>query len=148
MKKRLVLPAETVNILNQFGDIDTVVNKVLDLVENGYIPAFNLPVACSSNVPMRKITVHITNKWYMDCITQNISRSISLRRILQFFVDNELFSEYNWQIVRKQRDDFKIALSEGVTNLITAATRTTNQAIRDKLYNIIVQLHMMEEDDD
>lgn len=122
MRKRIVIANDTLNVLLQFGDIDTVVNKILELVEQELIPMDNLPVANASNVPCKKVTVNITNRWYVE--TCMLLRSVKLVRILQYFVDNELFNEFNWTIVNYKRNDLLVALNYAHAYMIDAVRLT------------------------
>lgn len=136
MRKRIVLPNDTLNVLLQFGDIDTVVNKILELVEQELIPIDNLPVAKTGCSIDKKVTINITNQWYIEtCINM---RSVKLKRILQYFVDNELFNEFNWTIVHYKRNDALCALNYAHSYLIDCSR--LSEKYRDVILNIAQQV--------
>ena len=116
MRKRLVLPIETINILKQFGDIDTVVNKILDLAEQEELPIYDINCDAISNYQCNKITVNITNTWFIELLTNtNVHPKPSIAKFLQYFVENELFDNYELT-----------AITELATTEITAIRQAQN----------------------
>lgn len=98
MKFSIYLHREIKETLQAFGDLSTVVNKILELGENG---AFDLTDKPSS--PDRgdagRVTIDVTNEYYLsllDNYTPNSPR-ISLRRLLYWFVENEIYEELGWE---------------------------------------------------
>ena len=148
MLKRIILPIETISILEQYGDIDTVVNKILDLAEQELVPLFDLPPSSSNEIKVRKISVHIYNKWYINVILAG-KFNISLRRMIQYFVDNELFNEFNWQIVKRDRDAIRVNISNAQTHLVNAAQiayTNKNYELYSSLTKIVTSLSDISED--
>lgn len=143
MKQRITLPTETIKILEQYGDIHTVVDNILDLVQTGAIPTDNLPQACASDTTVKKITVHITNDWYIESYLAN--NKICLKRLLQYFVDNELFNEFDWKPVNTSHKQDKVLLDliHAMTYLLDASTRTVEH--RTKILDIAFEIKNLHE---
>ena len=125
MIQRVTLPIDTIDVLKQFGDIDVVVDKILQLVEQNVIPIDNLPNANTVSQKCKKISINIINKTYID-MRENGDK-FSLARLLQYFVDNELYAELDWQtsdIVDTTKQAIVLALLHAESLLTTAAAHT------------------------
>lgn len=129
MKKRIVVPITTLEILLQFGDIDTVLDDILSLVENGDIST-ELSSAHTTCQPCKKITVNITNQWFIDLV--NDGQPISLVKLLQYFVDNELYNEFNWQPKQFNvtQDKFASLIEQAQDNIIKAISIRPDRALQ------------------
>lgn len=108
MKKRLTIPKATLKVLQQFGNINDVVSNILSLVENNILSVDNLPSAFTTHTDCVKTTIFITNAWYIS--NEEVRKSFSLTRLLQYFVDNELYNELNWQCVTDTNATNKLQL--------------------------------------
>lgn len=105
MKYNLNISKDYYDILVMFGDINDVIDKVLKIVERGEIDIDNLPDSVVRG-PKKHIVVNIDSEWYehMQGIYGPTSPRISISRLLYYFVDNELYVDYDWKIVRKCDD--------------------------------------------
>ena len=105
MKVSVYLHDEIYGILRCYGDINTVVNRILDEASAGAFDVMDKP-----NVPSRagarRFDVDITNRDYLELLytyPQNSCR-ISLRRLLYWFVENEMYEILDWQVTDDYRD--------------------------------------------
>lgn len=104
MKKRVVLPTETVLILEHFGTLSDVTNRILSLVESGDIDIGCLPPANIANYSnKKKVNIDITNNWYLS--NEINGNTLSITRLLQYFVDNELYNDLQWEAVNNEDDN-------------------------------------------
>ena len=97
MEFSIYLHDYVIDILHYFGNIEDVINKMLtDLMAAG-IDITNKPKPPKRD-DARRITVRITNAEYLDLITifSINSPTVSLRRLIYWFVDNGVYSDLNW----------------------------------------------------
>lgn len=86
--------------LRQFGSIDTVVNRIIDMGMTDKLCIDNLPAAPPRTTgDMVQLHINIENQEYNDLVAYHGSRSstYSLRRILYHVVDNEILVEMGWE---------------------------------------------------
>lgn len=87
------------DILSCYGHLDDVVNRILKAGSEGLIDIMNKPSA-----PEKKrgsnYEIHIEEPDYIQLLeTYGVKSSkISLRRLLYWFVENEIYEELGWEI--------------------------------------------------
>ena len=95
----IYLSDEIAFVLECFGDMNFVVNNILEAAAEGLIDIMDKP-----NIAEKKgghyYHINVEEPNYISMIETFGSRSsrISLRRLLYWFVDNEIFSEFGWEI--------------------------------------------------
>lgn len=101
MKFSIYLHKPIADILTCYGDLSDVVNKILSLVDEDIISIFNKPAAPDRQGAGR-YEVDVTNESYLEIIKSYPvnSSQISLRRLLYWFVENEIYYEVGWKPVR------------------------------------------------
>ena len=94
MKMSVQLHRQYYNYICHFGTLDEVVNKILDAAERGEIEIYDNCQAAPPAYETSRYTVNITNKAYIHMVETLGARSpvVSLRRILYWFVDNEIYT--------------------------------------------------------
>ena len=99
------LHSDIVNVLLTFGDLDDVVNRILDASDEGYFDIANKP-QCRNREGCSRYDIRITNENYLRMLkTMGVkNKSISLRRLIYWFVDNEVYNEIGWEPVRDYLD--------------------------------------------
>lgn len=126
MKVSVYLHSYIVDILRVYGKLDDVINAVLDEADNGMFDITDKP-NCESRDGASRYSVEITNENYitlMQTYPPNSSK-ISLRRLLYWFVDNEIYEECGWSPnAIKRRDNSKI--NKKITLLLDEATKLQN----------------------
>jgi len=93
MKMSVQLHRQYYNYICHFGTLDEVVNKILEAAERGEIDIYDNQQPAPPAYETSRYTVNITNKAYIHMVETLGSRSptVSLRRILYWFVDNEIY---------------------------------------------------------
>lgn len=113
-----------IDILSQFGEIDTVINHIVDAGMAGAFSMQDLPKA-PDRTPgeMTQLQVDIHNVEYNELLGSRGGRSMtySLRRIIYHFVDNEIYSELGWEPVASAAE--MSSFTRRLANLITDAMR-------------------------
>jgi hypothetical protein len=101
-----------------------VINAVLDESDNGMFDVFDKP-NCDSRDGASRYSVEITNENYLTLMQTYPANSskISLRRLLYWFVENEIYNECGWtfnNILRRQVDS---KIVKKIKDLQTAVTK-------------------------
>ena len=129
MKIHVTIPQSTYDTLIRFGNINEVVNKVCDLIIADKVPYIDLP-ALQSRKGHKQFDVYLQNEAFIELYEtmQVASKPIRLRRVLQYFVDNEMYVDFEWPIVNE-------------------AQKTSDKEIRNisKLCNVIKSLSELRE---
>lgn len=79
--------------LSCYGELDDVVDKILTLGENGVIDLENKP-PCRPRTDAKRVTIDIHNAYYITLVRSYPRNSslVSLRRLLYWFVENDMCS--------------------------------------------------------
>ena len=134
------------NVLTQFGTLDQVVDKAINAIEAGSIDLDCIP-ACPPLTGTHKYIVTVDNLFYDDLVQIYGSHSnlISMRRIIYYIVDSELYNTLRWEPVQSVSPASK--RSKRIDNLLYEMAKVINsETDKDRLkillhaYTIIQQL--------
>lgn len=105
------------DVLTTFGKLDDVINKILQASSDGLIDIFDKP-KCRDRQGAKRIEVNITNEDYLETLSYFPPNSshISLRRIIYWFVENEVYEQLNWKPVTKFIDTKKERMTKDFTS--------------------------------
>lgn len=133
--------------LTRFGTLDEVINRILDEGTNGKIDIMNKPI-CPPKKDGSLYQIKIVNKDYISLYeTMGRSAKISLRRLLYWFVDNEIYNLLGWKV--KSIDDFQQNVEKNTEiignlhksiSLLNTACLLMNDECKNKVKNIIKEL--------
>ena len=128
IKANIIIPLEYYNILTVFGSIEDVIYKALELCENGEIDLENLPQTANFvNTATKPVSVIITNSYYENLrnIYGATSPKVSLRKLLCYIVENEIYFDYHWEVVqvydtetRNKINSYKYDITNKATKLV------------------------------
>lgn len=133
------------NTLTLFGDIDNVVNRILDAFSEGKIDITNKP-QCPEKRNGSQYCITINNQDYINLLnTIGRSNTISLRRLLYWFVDQEIYNELGWEVINnvKDKQQLKTKVIKYINNSIDSlcsAKVLVNKQTEEKLQKIIDDL--------
>ena len=140
------LHKEIADSLRCFGDLSTVVNRILQAGADGLIDIMDKD-ACPDKEGCEHCRIEITEPNYLELCAMYgpKNRRISLRRLLYWFVENEIYEELGWQTVNTEIVDkrailFEKKLNAAVTELTRAKSYASSVSIKDKLTDIISQI--------
>lgn len=125
MTLSIYLSTEIYQTLTYFGNLDDVVNKILEAGSQGAFDVMEKPSA-PEKVGGRYYKVNVINQDYLSLVEiygQKNSR-ISLRRLLYWFVENEIYSELKWipdTCVVDERNDYKYEVLTKLENYLFKA---------------------------
>ena len=142
MKVTIHLHKEIADALMCFGSLSDVVNKILSCDE---IDIMDKP-PCPPKDNCKKYVLNITNQTYIDLYDEYGASSprISLRRLLYWFVDNEMYTELAWQPIQIKtpilQDKYLKKLDNAKTELRKALNYTLSVSDIVKLKDLITQI--------
>ena len=152
MQFSIYLHKDIVQTLKCFGDLNTVVNKILEEGANNKIDVMNRP-ACRSRDGATKYLVDITEPTYLELYAEfgPYNQSISIRRLLYWFVENDIADELGWKIVNnfvdmnKERARKKLAaaqheLTSTLRYIYDEATKTKIMAIGAEISRLLGEI--------
>ena len=93
----IYLHKEIAETLMCYGTLSEVVNRILNLAEEGAYDIVDLP-PCQSREGAARYNIDITSEYYNTLVATfpvNSAR-ISLRRILYWFVEQEMYDQLEW----------------------------------------------------
>ena len=119
MNVSIYLHKPIVNLLRCFGDLSDVINKILDAGDQGLFDIMDKP-SCESREGASRYNVNITNATYLSLLNEYSVNSprISLRRLIYWFVENEMYIELDWPMNNEYVDDFKTKFNKKLTDAI------------------------------
>lgn len=98
----IYMQSQILDILKCFGTVETVINNIVDQVMINEIDIATLPPAPDRiNCGKYKINIHNEDYCKLVKIYGSTSSRISLRRLIYWFVENEVYNEWNWKPVNK-----------------------------------------------
>lgn len=97
MKLSVYLHQYIVDTLRMYGRLDDVVNTILDEADNGMFDVIDKP-NCESRDGASRYMINVTNENYLALMESHPPNSskISLRRLIYWFVNNEIYNECGW----------------------------------------------------
>ena len=118
MKVSIYLHKEIYNTLKMFGDLNDVINKVLEAGAQGNFDVTDKPNSID-RIGAKRFNVTITEPDYLGLleIYPINSSKISLRRLLYWFVENEIYNELGWEPVDNYVDDIKEQITKKINNI-------------------------------
>lgn len=89
----------TAGLMEYYGNISTVVNRILQHGALGEIPLMDLPSVPLPDHNVKQYKVNVTEPNYLQLceIYGTKSSRISLRRIIYWFMDNEKYIDFKWE---------------------------------------------------
>lgn len=138
------LHKEYVDVLTQFGTLSYTTNCILSACEIGAIDLFDKPVAPPKDGTQKHI-ITIDNLWYEQLLDDFGPKNmhISLRRLLYWFVDNEVYNDIGLQIDATKRTVLDTRFAKEKANCIQQLKKLQNLSTRNsrrKLQEIIQSL--------
>lgn len=156
MKMSVQLHRQYYNYICHFGTLDEVVNKILEAAERGEIDIYDNQQPAPPAYETSRYTVNVTNQTYIHMVETLGSRSptVSLRRILYWFVDNEIYVQLGFPykiLLPTQTRELKNLLThvdtayEHVLKYINESHLDFNECIPDIEYKLKKQQQALKE---
>ena len=121
MKQSVYLHDYVTDVLTTFGDLNDVINKVLDASDDGMFDIQDKP-ECEARENARRYNITITNQTYIQMVKAlgERNKSISLRRLLYWFVENEIYNDLGWEPIREYVDKEKAKFNKQLDVTLSA----------------------------
>lgn len=105
MRVSVYIHEEIRAILCCYGELDDVINKILDAASAGEFDLMDKP-NIGVREGARRFDVDVHNEEYLELMRTYPPNSskISLRRIIYWFVENEMYELLGWEPVNEYRD--------------------------------------------
>lgn len=131
-----------VDILYCFGDINTVVNKIIDEL---YARNVDIESCCKEPAPnqsgCRHYQIVINNADYNALRAAYPAKSykVSLRRIINWFVVNEMYFEWGWEPIREYTSNEIDTVNKRINDVISRLN-SLKLVIRDRHHDDIDEM--------
>jgi hypothetical protein len=145
----IYLHKEIANTLKTFGTLEEVVNRILIAGAEGNYDITNKP-NCVAREGARRYEINITEPEYLELLKTfpiNSSR-ISLRRLLYWFVENEMYNDLNWAPVNNYIDEGRININRIIKSAETDLIRLNKRLqyeLKNECQEIINSLKSLED---
>jgi hypothetical protein len=130
-----------VDILHCYGELSDVINSILEEAAAGSFDCMNKP-PCPGREGAGRYDIDVTEPMYLELLSTYgpFSSKISLRRLIYWFVENEMYNELGWEplekFVNRRSELFKKKISNAISEL-QKALRYCDNTYKDKLNELI-----------
>ena len=132
-----------------YGSLSGVVNKILETSEQGIFDVVDMP-KCESREGATRYLINVTNETYLSLVEAFPPNSprISLRRLLYWFVEQEMFDVLEWVPVAEyvSKDKEKILKKiGGIKSELSKLQRNLNYEEYEIVQDILEKLIKLKE---
>lgn len=132
-----------------YGDLSDVVNKILETSEQGIFDLIDMP-KCESREGATRYNIDVTNETYLSLVETFPPNSprLSLRRILYWFVEQEMYEVLEWEATNEyvSKDKEKILKKiGGIDSELTKLQRNLNYEEYEIVQDILEKLIKLKE---
>ena len=107
-----------------YGNLSDVVNKILDASEEGAFDIIDRP-RCPARDGATRYNIEVKSEYYLTMLENYPINSprISLRRILYWFVEQEIYDELGWEVTSEYCNKEKEKMLKKLDNIISDFTK-------------------------
>ncbi len=155
MKQTVYLSYPVIDVLKCLGpSLDDVVNQILAYGEQGLFDLENKPPV-GTRTDGKHCTINVTNQHYIDLVATlgEKNNNISLRRLLHWFVEEEIYEECGWEVtsgmsvsVIKERAD-RIKDYKAFSKIKSQVMELNKSYESNTLYDVIRLLNKFEQEE-
>ena len=150
MIQSIYLHKEIANTLRCFGPLDEVVNRVLAAGAQGHFDVMDRP-PCPGRETALRYNIDITEPTYLAILQQYGPHSprVSIRRLLYWFVEQQVYEELGWTITRRYTDEHREMAIRKTTQAIDAMERACKYcdgAYKEMAERLVQQLNAFREE--
>jgi hypothetical protein len=132
-----------------YGDLSDVVNRILEVSETGVFDVVDVP-KCEPRDGATKYFINVTNETYLSLVASFPPNSprLSLRRLLYWFVEQEMYEVLEWETVNEyvSKDKEKILKKiGGIDSELTKLQRNLNYEEYEIVQDILEKLIKLKE---
>ena len=149
MIQSIYLHKEVTSVLQCFGNLSDVVNRVLKAGADGYIDIMDKPV-CPNREGAARYEIDITEPYYLELLStySPFSSKISLRRLLYWFVENEVYADLAWEQTSEYVDKKLQMFNKKIANALNEMERAVSYAptkAKTETLNIVNKIKSLQE---
>lgn len=125
--------------LQCYGDLSDVVNKILETSEQGVFDVVDMP-KCESREGATRYNINVTNETYLSLVESFPPNSprLSLRRLLYWFVEQEMYEVLEWEATNEY-------VSEDKTKILKKIGGIESEVLKLKRYLNYEELELANE---
>ena len=135
--------------LKCYGELSDVVNKILSLCEQGAIELIDMP-KCPDRNGASRFDINVTSEYYISLVESFPPNSprISLRRLLYWFVEQEMYDALEWiptfPYISKEKNNILKKIG-GIESDLHKLLLKLNEEEKQYCRNTILQLNELKE---
>lgn len=132
MRQSIYLHQSIVDVMRCYGTLDEVVNRILELGAAGEFDILHKP-PCPSRATAGRYDIEITEPNYLELLQMYgpYSSKISIRRIIYWFIENEMYEEYEWEPIAEYKNKRKELLNKKISIALSELEKSKRYAAAD-----------------
>lgn len=129
MTQSLYLHRQIVDVLTCYGTLDDVINRILAEAAEGKFDVMHKP-ACPGREGAGRYNINIVEPNYLELLSAYgpFCSKISIRRLVYWFVENEIYEELEWTPINNFRDRHAQLLNTKLSNALTELEKAKRYA--------------------
>lgn len=137
MRQSIYLHQSIVDVMRCYGTLDEVVNRILELGAAGEFDILHKP-PCPNRTTAGRYEIEITEPNYLEMLEMfgPYSSKVSIRRIIYWFIENELYEEYGWEPISEYKNKRKELLNKKLSNALNEMEKSKRYALGDMTESI------------
>lgn len=147
MKQSIYLHRPIVDVLSCYGDLEETINKILQESAKGNFDCMDKP-PCPGREGASRYDIDITEPNYLELLSiySPFSPKISIRRLIYWFVENEIYIELGWVQTKEFRDRKEELFFNKLKNSLSELEKSKRYAPKkvesmiDSICNSIIEL--------
>lgn len=136
-------------VLRCFGTLDEVTDRILQLAADGHFDVTHMP-PCGPRDGAARYNIEVTEPNYLQLLEDfgPHNSSVSLRRVLYWFVENQVYEEYGWEQSVAYKDKVEARLKRYLATARDTLTRASHLPSNKQaeLQDIIQRIDSIQED--
>lgn len=135
--------------LKCYGELSEVVNKILSCAEQGIFDIVDMP-KCPDRNGASRYDIDVTSEFYISLVESFPTNSprISLRRLLYWFVEQEMYEQLEWvptfPYISKEKSNILKKIG-GIESDLHKLLLKLNEEEKQYCRNVILKLNELEE---
>lgn len=124
MRLSIYIHQDRLDVIKMYGNVSQFVDRMLKAYDEGLIDIENKP-ECESREGANRCEVNVTNETYLNLLEIHgvKSKRLSLRRLLYWFIDNEVYNELGWEPVNSYTSSIQDKLNKYVDKTLMELDR-------------------------
>lgn len=141
MKQSIYLHRPIIDTLRCYGEPSDVINKILEEAAVGKFDLMNKP-PCPGRDGAGRYDIDITEPNYLELLEMYspLSPKISIRRLIYWFVENEMYNELGWKQNHSFVDNSLRIMKNKISNALSELQRAKRYCRNNREQNVILSI--------